>query len=66
VLNGDVLGDLIKAGIDGADPKDRVALFREMGAAIVAHVQSAAIVTSVVVGTSPSGAVTGSATGTIT
>jgi len=45
-LNGDILGDLMRAAIDATtDKTDRVALFRAMGAAVVSHIQTAGVVT---------------------
>ncbi len=66
----------MKSAIDGvSDKNDRQALFRALGAAIVAHIQTNAVVSSVVAVTSVSGVLSGGAisgpgagtgTGTIT
>lgn len=67
-LNGDTLGDAIKAAIDGLDPEDktdRTQLFRAMGAAIVAHIQGSAVVSVNVTTTGNSTNQAGSGTGTI-
>ena len=42
-IDGSALGDLIKASIESVDPKDRVAIFQELGGAIVAGVMSAVV-----------------------
>lgn len=71
-MNGDVLGDALRAAVDAvSDKTDREALFRAMGHAIVTHIQTqgsvAVTVTSVsgvTVGAGVSGPGTGS--GTIT
>lgn len=61
-MNGDVLGLAMKAAVDGVgDPKDRDALFKAMGAAIVAHIQANGLVTV----TTACGAGAGTGTGTV-
>lgn len=61
-LDGDILGAAIKGAIEGVDPKDRDALFKAMGAAIVAHIQANGLVTV----TTACGAGAGTGTGTVT
>jgi hypothetical protein len=57
-MNGDVLGDAIKAAVDAVgDKTDRQALFRAIGAAIVTHITTQAAVTVTV--TSVSGVTVG-------
>ena len=61
-LNGDVLGAAIKAAIYGVgDKKDTDAMFKAMGAAIVAHIQENGLVTV----TTACGAGAGTGTGTV-
>lgn len=61
-MNGDVLGLAIKAAIDGVgDKTDRDALFKAMGAAIVAHIKANGLVTV----TTACGAGAGTGTGTV-
>ena len=61
-LDGDILGLAIKAAIDGVgDKNDRDALFKAMGAAIVAHIQANGLVTV----TTACGAGAGTGTGTV-
>lgn len=68
-LNGDTLGDAMKAAVDALsdeDKADRVEVFRAMGAAIVAHIQAAAVVTvTSVSGVTTGGGVSGPGAGTV-
>lgn len=67
-MNGDALGDAIKAAVDALpDPKtDRTAIFRAMGNAIVAHIQAnAQVAVTSVTGVTTGGGVSGPGTGTI-
>lgn len=60
-MNGDILGMAIKSAIDGVgDKNDRDALFKAMGAAIVAHIEANGLVT--VTTACPAGAGTGTGT----
>jgi len=43
-IDGTALGDLIKASIEAADPKDRVAIFQQLGSAVVVGILSAVVV----------------------
>lgn len=74
-MNGNALGDAIKAALDalGPDPTKQ-AFWRAVGQSIVDHVKNNAVVTSTVAvtsvtgvtpGTGASGAGSGSATGTV-
>lgn len=68
-LDGDTLGDLMKAAVDALadeDKADRVAVFRAMGGALVAHVQTSAVVNVTVTTTGTASAQAGSGTGTVT
>ena len=78
-MNGDVLGDAIRAAVDaavaGGGAVDRSAMFRAIGGAIVAHIAAnATVATTIQLGSVATGAmgggpgvpVTGTATGTIT
>lgn len=53
-MDGAMMGGLIKDVIDAADPKDRMALFENMGNAIALHIMAMGIVA--VVGVTPGGA----------
>lgn len=69
-LNGNVLGDLIKAAVDvqaAIDPEDRTALFRAIGGAIVTHITtSGVVVVTNVTLVQPGVGSSGPGTGTIT
>jgi hypothetical protein len=57
-LDGNILGDLMRAKIDEApDKTDREALFRALGAAVVQHLTTAGVVAVTV--TSVTGVTTG-------
>jgi len=57
---GDALGAAIKSAIDGADPKDRDALFAAMGNAIIDHiVENGVGAIAFVAGVTPGGALSG-------
>lgn len=67
-MDGDVLGLAMKAAVDGLSDdqkKDRDAVFKAMGGAVVEHIQTLGQLSGlVVVGTSATGGpVTGTATG---
>jgi hypothetical protein len=66
-MSADILGPAMKGAIDALSDdqkKDRDAVFKAMAGAIVEHIQTAASVTALVVGSSVSGGpVTGTATG---
>jgi hypothetical protein len=68
-MSADVLGPAMKSAIDALtlttdSNKNRDAVFRAMAGAIVEHIQQAATVTALVVGSSVTGGpVTGTATG---
>lgn len=70
-MNGNSMGDAMKAAIDGTgDKNDRVALFRAMGQAVVAHIIANGLVTVTVASVSgvvagPGASGPGTGTGTI-
>lgn len=73
-MNGIILGDAIRASVDaavaGLDPSDsaalREAVFRAIGAAVVAHVvANAQVIVVSVSGVTPGGGVSGPGTGTV-
>lgn len=67
-LNGDVLGDAIKAAVDALaqPPTDRTALFRAIGGAIVTHItENAQVLVASVSGVTVGAGTSGSGTGTI-
>lgn len=74
MMNGDALGDAIKAAVDAAvsgtpaaGSAQRTAIFRAMGSAIVTHITAnAAVVVTSVSGVTTGGGVSGPGTGTVT
>jgi len=66
-LNGNTLGDAIKAAVDGvSDKTDRQAIFRAIGNAITTHITTNAVVAvASVSGVTTGAGVSGPGTGTV-